>query len=265
VSVASPPPGDGPAIAMRGFRKSFGPRVAVDRLDLVVPLGTCVGLLGPNGAGKTTTMGALCGLVRPDAGEITVLGHRLPDDGKRARGAMGVVPQHDDIDPALTVEQNLRGAAWLYRVPGPGRNAAVDDALDVARLADRRATPVDELSGGMRRRLQIARALIHHPRLILLDEPTVGLDPQLRKAIWRQIQALRDAGVAILMSTHYIEEAAQLCDTVTIMSRGRAVASGPPSALIQAHSAPEPTDARTGRPLTLEDVVLLLTTDEETA
>jgi lipooligosaccharide transport system ATP-binding protein len=224
------------AIRLRGFVKRFGPITAVDGLDLEVPYGTCVGLLGPNGAGKSTTMKALTAQVIADQGEFEILGYRLPDDSKQARAQMGVVPQLDNLDVALTVEQNLLVFAHLYRIPAGERRAAVERALEIAILRERRDAKVSELSGGMRRRLLIARALIHRPRLVLLDEPTVGLDPQVRQGLWALIDGMRSEGVSILMSTHYIEEAERLCDRVTIMSHGRAVAVGPPRELIAEHA-----------------------------
>ena len=227
------------AIRLRGFVKRFGEITAVDGLDLDVPYGRCVGLLGPNGAGKSTTMKALTAQVIPDAGELEVLGYRLPDDSKQARAEMGVVPQLDNLDVSLTVEQNLLVFSYLYRVPAGERSDAIERGLAIAGLADRRESKVDELSGGMRRRLLITRALLHRPRLLLLDEPTVGLDPQVRQELWALIDRLRSEGVSILMSTHYIEEAERLCDEVTIMSHGKAVAVGAPSELIAQHAGNE--------------------------
>ncbi|HYZ30017.1 MAG TPA: ABC transporter ATP-binding protein, partial [Thermoleophilaceae bacterium] len=227
------------AIRARGFVKRFGSLTAVDGLDLDVPYGSCVGLLGPNGAGKSTTMKALTAQVIGDEGELEILGYRLPDDSKQARALMGVVPQLDNLDVSLTTEQNLLVFTYLYRVPAGERKAAIDRALEIANLVDRRDSKVDELSGGMRRRLLVARALLHQPRLILLDEPTVGLDPQVRQELWALIDRMRTEGVSILMSTHYIEEAERLCDTVTIMSHGKAVAVGPPRALIDTHAGNE--------------------------
>src|ERR671917_1088097 len=227
------------AIQLRGLVKRFGPITAVDGLDLDVPFGKCVGLLGPNGAGKSTTMKSLTAQVIADEGEIDVLGHRLPGDSKQARAAMGVVPQLDNLDVSLTVEQNLLVFAHLYRVPASSRKEAIERTLDIANLTDRRASKVDELSGGMRRRLLIARSLLHQPRLLLLDEPTVGLDPQVRQELWALIDRLRSEGVSILMSTHYIEEAERLCDQVTIMSHGKVVAEGPPTALVREHAGAE--------------------------
>jgi lipooligosaccharide transport system ATP-binding protein len=224
------------AIRMRGVVKRYGPIHAVDGLDLDVPIGTCVGLLGPNGAGKSTTMRLLTAQSIADEGELEVLGFRLPEESKQARAQCGVTPQLDNLDTTLTVEQNLLVFTHLYRVPRPERREAIERALDMARLRDRRDSRVDKLSGGMRRRLLISRALVHRPRLVLLDEPTVGLDPQVRQELWALIDALRSAGTTILMSTHYIEEAQRLADTVLIMSHGKAVAAGPPSQLVLEHA-----------------------------
>jgi lipooligosaccharide transport system ATP-binding protein len=241
------------AISLRGVVKRFGPITAVDGLDLEVPFGKCIGLLGPNGAGKSTTMKALTAQVIVDEGEIRVLGHDLPQDSKQARAQMGVVPQLDNLDVSLTVEQNLQVFAHLYRVQAGERKEAIERALEIANLTDRRESKVDALSGGMRRRLLIARALIHHPRLVLLDEPTVGLDPQVRQGLWAMIDAMRSEGVSILMSTHYIEEAERLCDKVTIMSHGKAVAVGAPRALIAEHAGPEAVEVY-GSPVRLTEV-----------
>ena len=224
------------AIRLRGVAKHFGAIRAVDGFDLDVPEGTCVGLLGPNGAGKSTTMKLLTAQAIADTGEIEVLGYTLPRQSKSARAEMGVVPQLDNLDTTLTVRQNLVVFAFLYRVARAERRAAIARALEIAKLTDRQDTRVDALSGGMRRRLLIARALVHQPRLLLMDEPTVGLDPQVRQEIWALIDSLRAEGVSILMSTHYIEEAERLADTVTIMSHGKAVAVGPPAQLVAKHA-----------------------------
>ena len=224
------------AIKLRGVLKRYGPITAVDHLDLDVPLGTCVGLLGPNGAGKSTTMRLLTAQSIADEGELDVLGFQLPDESKQARALCGVVPQLDNLDVTLTVEQNLLVFAHLYRIPHAERREAIERSIRLANLVDRRDTKVDKLSGGMRRRLLIARALVHQPRLVLLDEPTVGLDPQVRQELWALIDGLRSEGVSILMSTHYIEEAERLADTVTIMSHGKAIAEGPPQQLVTQHA-----------------------------
>src|SRR5687768_13643111 len=227
------------AIRLRGVVKRYGPITAVNGLDLDVPMGTCVGLLGPNGAGKSTTMRLLLAQSIADEGELEVLGRRLPGESKEARAELGVAPQLDNLDVTLTVEQNLLVFSHLYRIPRHERRDAVERALELAKLVDRREDRVDKLSGGMRRRLLIARALIHRPRLVLLDEPTVGLDPQVRQELWALIDALRSEGTTILMSTHYIEEAQRLADTVLIMSHGKAVAAGPPAQLVLEHAGSE--------------------------
>ncbi len=227
------------AIALRGAVKRYGEITAVDGLDLVVPEGTCVGLLGPNGAGKSTTMRLLTAQTIADEGDLHVLGYKLPEESKVARAQCGVVPQLDNLDETLTVEQNLLVFTHLYRIPRAARRDAIERALSVANLAGRRTAKVKELSGGMRRRLLIARALVHRPRVVLLDEPTVGLDPQVRQELWALIDLLRSEGTSILMSTHYIEEAARLADTVTIMDAGKAVATGAPNDLVREYAGLE--------------------------
>ena len=241
------------AIRLRGVVKRYGDVVAVNGLDLSVPTGTCVGLLGPNGAGKSTTMRLLTAQAIADAGELEVLGFRLPGESKAARAEMGVVPQLDNLDVTLTVEQNLLVFTHLYRIGRADRRAAIDRALDLANLRDRRTARVDELSGGMRRRLLIARALVHEPRLVLLDEPTVGLDPQVRQELWALIDRLRSEGTSILMSTHYIEEAERLADTVVVVSRGRQVAVGRPGDLVAEHAGREALEVY-GPPARLREV-----------
>ena len=241
------------ALSVTALRKSFGPVHAVAGLDLDVPEGTCVGLLGPNGAGKSTTMRMLTGQTRPDGGEISVLGFRLPQESKQARAQMGVVPQLDNLDTTLSARDNLRIFARLYRVPAADRDAAVARGLEIARLSDRADAVVTALSGGMRRRLLIARALLHGPRLLLLDEPTVGLDPQVRQELWAMIDGLRTEGTSILMTTHYIEEAERLADTVTIVAAGEAVDEGPPAELVARHAGREVREVY-GPPARLEEV-----------
>jgi lipooligosaccharide transport system ATP-binding protein len=231
------------AIRLRGVVKRYGEITAVDGLDLDVPVATCVGLLGPNGAGQSIA----------DAGEVEVLGFQLPRESKQARAQLGVSPQLDNLDVTLTVEQNLLVFTHLYRIGRSERRAAIERALEMANLADRRDTRVDRLSGGMRRRLLIARALVHRPRLVLLDEPTVGLDPQVRQELWALIDALRAEGTTILMSTHYIEEAQRLADTVLIMSHGKAVAAGAPAQLVAEHAGREAVEVY-GPPPKLSEV-----------
>jgi lipooligosaccharide transport system ATP-binding protein len=229
------------AIRLSGVVKRYRDRdgtwiSAVDGLSLNVPAGSCFGLLGPNGAGKSTTMRMLTAQSHADEGRITVLGYDVPREAKQARALMGVVPQTDNLDEELTVRQNLEVFAHLYRVPKDRRREAVDRALEIAQLTDRPRTRVVDLSGGMRRRLLIARGLVHSPKLVLLDEPTVGLDPQVRADIWTLVAKLRADGVTVLMSTHYIEEAERLADTCALMSHGRIIAYGAPAELIADHA-----------------------------
>jgi lipooligosaccharide transport system ATP-binding protein len=245
-----------PAISLHGVSKRFGVIVAVDRLDLQVPAGVCFGLLGPNGAGKSTTMRMLTAQTLADAGEIRVLGYALPRQSKQARLEMGVVPQLDNLDVELTCRQILTVFARLYRVPRGERAAAVQRALELVHLQARADTIVRELSGGMRRRLLVARGLIHEPALVLLDEPTVGLDPQVRQELWSLIDSLRVRGVTVLMSTHYIEEAERLADTVAVMSGGRIIAQGTPAELVRAHAGEEVLEVY-GRPERLAEITAL--------
>jgi len=228
-----------PAIVLRDVVKTFGDNRAVDGLSLEVPQGICLGLLGPNGAGKSTTMKMLTGQARADSGTIEVLGHPVPQESKAARSLMGVVPQADNLDEELTGAQNLTVWATLQQVPRRERAAAVARALAIGQLTDRADERVGKLSGGMRRRLLIARGLVHSPRLVLLDEPTVGLDPQVRADIWVVIDRLRSEGVTVLMSTHYIEEAERLADDVAIVNHGRIIARGTPLELLAEHAGSE--------------------------
>ena len=242
------------AIEIRGARKRFGEIQAVDGLDLDVPQGICLGLLGPNGAGKSTTMRLLTGQAVADAGEIRVFEHELPGDSKEARARMGVVPQLDNLDVDVTVEDNLAVYSRLYRVADVP--AAVQRGLELARLTERRRDAVDEISGGMRRRLLLARGLLHDPELLLLDEPTVGLDPQIRTELWSLIDSLRTQGKTILMSTHYIEEAERLADEVAVMDHGKVIARATPAELIAEHAGVETAEVY-GPPDRLAEVRVL--------
>ena len=223
------------AISLRGVVKDFGGLRAVDGLSLDVPLGSTFGLLGPNGAGKSTTMRLLTGTAVATSGTVEVLGLPLPVRARDLRARMGVVPQRDVLDDELTCRETLRVHARLYGVPRGHRAAAVERGLARARLTDRADDEVSALSGGMRRRLLIARGLVHDPVLVLLDEPTVGLDPQVRQSLWSQIDEIRASGATTVLTTHYIEEAERLCDVVAIIDRGRLLALDSPAALIRAH------------------------------
>jgi lipooligosaccharide transport system ATP-binding protein len=241
------------AVSLRGVVKRFGERVAVNGLDLEVERGTCLGLLGPNGAGKTTTMRLLTAQAIADEGHLEVLGMKLPEQSKQIRAEIGLVPQIDNLDIELTPRENLSVFAGLYRVPRKDREAAVEQALDRANLTDRGDASLYALSGGMRRRLLVARGLVHDPRVALLDEPTVGLDPQIRQQLWRLIDDQREEGLTVLLTTHYIEEAERLADTVAIMAHGRVIATGPPADLIAEHAGRQVLEVY-GRPDVLEEV-----------
>jgi lipooligosaccharide transport system ATP-binding protein len=228
-------PDAAPAVAASRLAKRYGTRPAVDDLSFVVGAGECVGLLGPNGAGKTTTIKMLLGLARPDAGTLTVLG--LPMTAANAgaiKARLGVVQQEDSLDPELSVEGNLVVWASYFGIPAREGRRRADALVAFAALEDRRGARIKDLSGGMRRRLMLARALVNEPALLVLDEPTTGLDPQARRLVWDRIRQLKRAGTTILLTTHYMEEAAQLCDRLVIVDHGRVVAEGAPAALVAA-------------------------------
>jgi lipooligosaccharide transport system ATP-binding protein len=189
-----------------------------------------------------------------DEGELELLGFRLPEESKQARAELGVSPQLDNLDVTLTVEQNLLVFAHLYRIGRAERRHAIERALVMAKLKDRRDSRVDKLSGGMRRRLLIARALIHRPRLVLMDEPTVGLDPQARHAVWEQLFRLKEQGVTTVLTTHYMDEAEQLCDRLVVMDGGRIVAEGSPADLILRHATREVVELRFAAAIDVQDV-----------
>ncbi len=227
------------AVRLEGVVKRFGDVTALDGLDLVVPRGVCFGLLGPNGAGKSTLMSLLTGATLPDAGTIEVLGLPLPARSRAVRARSGLVPQLDNLDGEITCRDNLDVFSRLYGVARADRAAAVQAGLELARLTDKADAFVDQLSGGMRRRLLIARGLLHRPELVLLDEPTVGLDPQIRQELWQTIGAVRQTGATVVLTTHYIEEAERLCDTVAVVHHGRLLTTGSPAELIGRHVGTE--------------------------
>ena len=226
-AVADPPPGAAaPVLACAGLRKVFGDRVAVDDVGFTIARGETYGLLGPNGAGKTTTISIACGLLERDGGEVTVAGRPMSPRATAAKAAIGLVPQDVALYDDLTARENLRFFGRLQGLDGrelAGRVAAV---LDLVGLADRGGDRVSEFSGGMKRRANIAAGLLHRPQLLVLDEPTVGVDPQSRNAILTNVEALRDEGLSVLYTTHYMEEAERLCDRIGILDEGRLVAEG---------------------------------------
>ena len=232
------PPATAPLVATHGLCKHYSGRAVVDHLDLVVQEGECFGLLGPNGAGKTTILRMLLGLTPPDSGAIEVLGEPIPQRARIAREQIGIVPQFDSLDPDFTVRENLVTYASYFGLRGAQIEERIAELLVFAHLEGREQVAIAELSGGMKRRLTLARALINRPRLVVLDEPTTGLDPQARHHIWQRLRELRDAGTTLIMTTHYMEEAERLCDRLAILDAGRIVASGTPRALIAEHIEP---------------------------
>lgn len=206
--------------------RTFGDLVAVDHVDFTVKAGETYGLLGPNGAGKTTTISMIAGLLQPDQGKVTIVG--LPMSGKalEARSAVGLVPQEIAIYPDLTGEENLRFFGRLYDLGGEELNSRVSEVLGVVGLEERRDDKTAEYSGGMKRRLNIAIGLLHKPQLLILDEPTVGVDPQSRNSILEAVETLSGEGISVLYTTHYMEEAERLCDRVGIIDEGRLIAEG---------------------------------------
>jgi lipooligosaccharide transport system ATP-binding protein len=217
----------------RSLTKLYGAHVAVDHIDLNVRRGETFGLLGPNGAGKSTTMRMISCRTPPTSGQLFVEGIDVLEAPRRVRSLIGVVPQDNNLDPDLNVRQNLLVYARYYRMPRELARKRCDELLRFTGLTARIEARIDELSGGMKRRLMIARALIHEPRLLVLDEPTTGLDPQVRQEIWQRLEELRRlAGTTILLSTHYMDEAEKLCERLIVIDRGRILATGAPRELV---------------------------------
>ncbi|HET9259715.1 MAG TPA: ATP-binding cassette domain-containing protein [Acidimicrobiia bacterium] len=208
------------------LQKSFGDLIAVDGVSFTIAEGETFGLLGPNGAGKTTSISMVCGLLEPDGGTVTVAGEQIKTTSTRGRSSIGLVPQDLAIYPDLTGEENLRFFGHLYGLTGDGLDARIEEVLEVVGLADRKDDHTKEYSGGMKRRLNIGIGLLHQPRLLILDEPTVGVDPQSRNAILESVENLSSKGMAVLYTTHYMEEAERLCDRVAIIDEGQIQAEG---------------------------------------
>jgi lipooligosaccharide transport system ATP-binding protein len=233
-----------PLITARGLTKRFGRYLAVDAVDFDVSRGEVFGFLGPNGAGKTTTMRMIACVSPVTGGELSVLGMNPSHDGPAIRARLGVVPQEDNLDTELTVWDNLLIYGRYFGLPVSVIRERAAELLRFAQLDDRRDSRVDPLSGGMKRRLTIARALINRPDLLLLDEPTTGLDPQARHLLWERLYRLKREGVTLVLTTHYMDEAEQLCDRLVIMDEGRIVAEGSPRQLIDRHSTREVVELR---------------------
>ena len=219
-------------LSVRGLTKRYGAAEVVQDLDLELAPGLCLGLLGPNGAGKTTTLRLLLGLIEPDAGSVQVLGLPVPLAAREARIRIGVVPQMDNLDPDFTVRENLAAYGRYFDLDATTLAARIPALLDFAGLAARADARVPTLSGGMKRRLTLARALINDPDLLFLDEPTTGLDPQARHVIWQGLRRLLGEGKTMLLTTHFMEEAERLCDRVAVLDHGRKIAEDAPRELI---------------------------------
>ena len=272
---------EGSYIRARGLTKKFGSFIAVDGIDFEVGAGESFGFLGPNGAGKSSTMRMIGGVSPVTSGELTVLGRNPAQDGPAIRARLGVVPQEDTLDLELTVFDNLVIYGRYFNLPRSEARRRATELLEFVQLADRAKSRVEALSGGMKRRLTIARALINEPDVLLLDEPTTGLDPQARHVVWDRLYRLKQRGVTLVLTTHYMDEAEQLCDRLVVMDRAKIVAAGSPLELIRAYSTPEVLELRfavgiaetldgqleglADRVEVLPDRILLYTSDGEAA
>jgi ABC-2 type transport system ATP-binding protein len=238
---------------VKNLRKSFGALVAVDDVSFTLAKGQLVGLLGPNGAGKTTTVSMIAGLVTPDRGDVLIAGHRLAGDTDPAKRRIGLVPQDLALYDELSARDNLRFFGALYNLSGRTLDQAIGQALELVELADRARDRVKTFSGGMKRRLNLAAGLLHEPDILLLDEPTVGVDPQSRNAIFDNLELLKSRGTSLLYTTHYMEEAERLADRIVVIDHGRVIADDTLAGL-QSRAA-----AAGGGKATLESVFLTLT------
>jgi len=233
-----------PLIHARGLVKRFGSFTAVDGIDFDLNRGEAFGFLGPNGAGKSSTMRMIGCVSPPSAGELTILGLDPVADGRKIRSRLGVVPQEDTLDVELTVRENLLVYGRYFGLPRDVIRDRTARLLDFVQLSDRAGDQVEPLSGGMKRRLTIARSLINEPDILLLDEPTTGLDPQARHVVWDRLFRLKQQGVTLVLTTHYMDEAEQLCDRLVVMDRGKIAAEGSPRDLIDRYSTPEVLELR---------------------
>ncbi|MBN9606039.1 MAG: ATP-binding cassette domain-containing protein [Actinomycetales bacterium] len=252
VTLAAPSAGTtgagaaGPVIRAVDLRKSYGDTHAVDGLSFEVTSGEAFGLLGPNGAGKSTTMRMIGAVTTRTGGELEILGLDPDRSGPDIRAQLGVVPQQDNLDDELRVRENLLVYGRYFGLPRAQVARRADELLEFAQLADRAKARVDALSGGMKRRLTIARALISDPRILLLDEPTTGLDPQARHILWDRLFRLKERGTTLVLTTHHMDEAEQLCDRLVVVDKGRIMAEGSPAQLIREHSSREVLELRFG-------------------
>ncbi|TSE28641.1 Daunorubicin/doxorubicin resistance ATP-binding protein DrrA [Tepidimonas thermarum] len=230
---------DDALLHIEGLTKRYGAQTVVDDLSFAIAPGECVGLLGPNGAGKTTTLRMALGLTAPDAGRIRILGRDMPAEAQAIKARLGVVAQFDTLDPDFTCAENLLVYGRYFGLRATALRPRIAQLLDFAALAHKADARPGELSGGMRRRLSLARALVNDPALLLLDEPTTGLDPQARHLMWERLQRLLQQGKSILLTTHFMDEAERLCHRLVIIDHGRKIAEGRPRELIAQHLEPE--------------------------
>ena len=218
-------------ICLKGLTKRFGDLVAVNGVDLEIPRGEIFGLLGPNGAGKTTIIRMLGGLTHPTSGRATVLGLDIVKDTRKVKDRIGVVPQNNVLDRDINVYRNLKYHAKLHGIPGPRIDPKIDEVLEFTELKAKRDSKIDDLSGGMKRRLVVAKAMMHDPEVLFLDEPTTGLDPQSRRMVWDKVRSFREKGMTMILTTHYMDEADALCDRIGIIDHGKVIALGTPEEL----------------------------------
>ena len=246
-----------PVISARALRKTYKDLVAVDDISFEVAPGESFGLLGPNGAGKSTTMRMLGAVSTRTSGDLSILGLDPNDFGPEVRSRLGVVPQADNLDTELKVRENIIVYGRYFGIPRAEVAKRADELLEFAQLADRAKSRVDDLSGGMKRRLTIARALVNEPRILLLDEPTTGLDPQARHVLWDRLFRLKEQGTTLVLTTHYMDEAEQLCDRLVVVDKGVIMAEGSPAALIREYSSREVLELRFGSDKNADAVALL--------
>ena len=245
-----------PVVHAKGLVKRFGELVAVAGIDLDIFPGECFGFLGPNGAGKSSAMRMMSCVSPVTEGELWVNGKNVKKEGRRIKEELGVVAQEDNLDSNLSVLQNLQVHARYFNMAGKVASQRALQALDLFQLRERAYSKVDELSGGMKRRLLIARALLQQPKLLMLDEPTTGLDPQARHLVWQRIHLLKSQRITIILSTHYMEEASHLCDRVAIMDAGHIVALGSPAELVSSHAGAEVVEIQVGLDLDNKERVM---------
>ncbi|WP_234994421.1 ABC transporter ATP-binding protein [Kytococcus aerolatus] len=244
--MTSASPDAAPIIAARGLTKTYGDFTAVDSIDFEVAPGESFGLLGPNGAGKSTTMRMIGGTLNRTAGSMLVTGLDPDTHGPEVRASLGVVPQQDNLDTELSVRDNLMVYGRYFGLPRPYLREKADELIEFAQLTEKARSKVNDLSGGMKRRLTIARSLVNEPRVLLLDEPTTGLDPQARHVLWDRLFRLKEVGVTLVVTTHFMDEAEQLCDRLIVVDHGSIRAEGSPRELIRTYSTREVLELRFG-------------------